>query len=204
MRAAAVEDTARSGLAQAALNVGDYVPSVVLGDIDGVPFEVNAMLHSGPVVISFYRGSWCPYCNLELRALQQRLPAIKELGATLVAIGPELPLRTEMMANSNALRFPILFDQDNRVARAFRLVHGIDPRVVGNQVRNGNDVAAFNGSEVAEVPLPATYVIDQIGVIRYAFVDADYTRRAEPDAILEALRKIVQGGAAHSSTGNHR
>ena len=191
VRAAAIDSTASSGLAEAALSVGERLPRIVLCEINGGLVDVNAMLENGPVVISFYRGGWCPYCNLELRALQQRLSAIKEIGGSLVAIGPELPTREEITTAANALTFPLLFDQDNRVARSFRLVHKIDPEVVAIQLRNGNDVAAFNGSDVAEVPLPATYVVDRTGVICYAFVDADYTRRAEPDAILEALRKCV-------------
>ena len=113
-----------------------------------------------------------------------------------MAIGPELPPRAESTGAANALTFPLLFDQDNRVAHSFRLVHPIDPQVVSYQLGNGNDVAAFNGSDVAEVPLPATYVIDRNGVICYAFVEADYTRRAEPDAILEALRQCVSSSPA--------
>jgi peroxiredoxin len=191
VRAGAIADTARSGLAEGALSVGDRLPRVVLPDLSGVLVDVNHLLESGPVAIAFYRGSWCPYCNLELRALQQKVGAIKGLGGSLVAISPELPPRTESMAAASTLTFPLLLDRDNRVARSFRLVHEIDPRVVRYQLGNGNDVAAFNGAKVAEVPLPATYVVDRSGVIRYAFVEADYTRRAEPDAILEALRQCV-------------
>jgi peroxiredoxin len=191
VRAAAIESTARSGLAEGAVSVGDDLPRIALPDVHGVLVDVNRLLESGPVVISFYRGGWCPYCNLELRALQQNLGTIQELGASLVAIGPELPPRAAATGATNALTFPLLIDRDNRVARSFRLVHPIDAQVVSYQQRNGNNVAAFNGSDVAEVPLPATYVADRNGVISYAFVEADYTRRAEPEAILEALRKCV-------------
>ena len=188
VRAAAIEDVARTGLAAGALSVGDRLPRVVLPHVSGCLVDVNELLDSGPVVVTFYRGGWCPYCQLELRALQSRLGSIQALGGTLVAISPEMPARGESVAAEGALSFPLLFDRDNVVARAFGLVHRIDPRVVAYQLRNGNDVAAFNGSEVAEVPLPATYVVHPNGVIAYAFVDADYTRRAEPDAIVAALK----------------
>ena len=138
-------------------------------------------------MISFYRGGWCPYCNLELRALSQRLSEFKKLGAHIVAISPELPERAAI-AGSDSLGFPVLFDQDNRVAREFRIVHLIDPDVVAYQAKNGNDVAKYNGQGTAEVPLPATYIVDSRGIICFDFVDADYTRRAEPDVLLEALR----------------
>jgi peroxiredoxin len=187
-RAEAVTAVERAGIPTAALTVGDAVPRFTLNDASGVPAHLDALLRAGPVVISFYRGGWCPYCNLELRALQQRLPELAAAGVTLVAISPELPDRSLSVQEKNGLDFPVLSDTGNEIARAFGLVHAIAPEVVAYQRRNGNDVAAYNGADSAEVPLPATYVVDPGGTVRFAFVDADYTRRADPDEVVGAAR----------------
>jgi peroxiredoxin len=194
VRDGAINEVADSQLADRALGVGEQIPRIVLPDATGRTVDVSDLLSQGPVVISFYRGSWCPYCNLELRALQMRLPDIHELGASLVAISPELPDRSLSVAEKNELAFPVLSDAGNGVARQFRLTHRIAADVVDYQLGNGNDVAAFNGSDVAEVPLPATYVIDGQGVVRFAFVSADYTQRADPDAVVAAVRDLVTAG----------
>jgi peroxiredoxin len=163
-----------------------------LPDAAGKRVRVSDLLAKGPVVVTFYRGGWCPYCNLELRALQARLDDIHALGATLVAVSPELPDRSLSVAEKNALAFPVLSDHGNAVAREFRLVHRIDASVVAYQRRNGNDVAAYNGTDIPEVPLPATYVVDRAGVARFAFVCADYTRRADPEEIIRVLSHLGQ------------
>lgn len=189
-RARAIEDVDAAGVAGVALTMGDSIPRFTLPDASGRPVRIADLIESGPVVISFYRGGWCPYCNLELRALQGRLAELRDLGAMLVAISPELPDRSLSTVERNKLTFPVLSDLGNRVAREFRLVHLVAPEVVAYQLGNNNDVAAFNGAEVAEVPLPATYVVDRAGRVEYAFVSADYTRRSDPDDVLAAVRKL--------------
>jgi len=200
VRAHAIDVVARDRLAENAVGVGDRAPLFVLRDGTGAELDVRALLRSGPVVLCFYRGGWCPYCNLELRAYQQKLGQIRQLGASLVAISPGLPDRTLTTAEANQLGYPVLSDVGNTVARQYRLTHTIDPEVVRYQLRNGNDVAAFNGSGLAEVPLPATYIIDTHGVVQFAFVRADYTQRAEPDDVLVVLRDLSTA-ALHASTG---
>jgi peroxiredoxin len=195
VRARAVEEVDEAGIPAGALAVGDRIPSCTLPDASGRQVSISALLESGPVVISFYRGGWCPYCNLELRALQGKLSELRALGVSLVAISPELPDRSLSTVEKNELSFPVLSDVGNRVAREFGLVHPIAPEVVAYQLGNGNDVAAFNGADVAEVPLPATYVVDQAGKIAYAFVSADYTRRGDPDEVVAAARaRVVSDG----------
>jgi peroxiredoxin len=191
VRANAIDVVARDRLAENAIGVGDQAPLFVLRDGTGAELHVQVLLETGPVVLCFYRGGWCPYCNLELRAYQQQLGRIRALGATLVAISPELPDRTFTTAEANQLGYPVLSDVDNAVARQYRLTHTIDPEVVRYQLGNGNDVAAFNGSGRAEVPLPATYIIDTDGVVQFAFVRADYTERAEPEDVLAVLRDLA-------------
>jgi peroxiredoxin len=190
-RADAIAAVTDAEIAKNALDVGDPVPDFVLLDAQGLEYSIRERLQSGPVVISFYRGGWCPYCNLELRALQARLPELSALGATLVAISPELPDQSLTTKEKNALSFAVLSDVGNRVARRFRLTHEIPPEVVAYQLRNGNDVARFNGAEIAEVPLPATYVIDRSGRIRYVFVNPDYTHRADPNEIIRAVAGLT-------------
>jgi peroxiredoxin len=202
VRAAAIEAVSASGVAKSALGVGDVSPSFTLPHADGTPVVLSELLHSGPVVLCFYRGGWCPYCNLELRAYQQRLGDIERLGATLIAISPELPDRTLSTKEKNELAFPVLSDHGNAVAQHFRITHLIDPAVSHYQLGNGNNVAQINGSAVAEVPVPATYVVDTAGVIRFAFVNADYTARAEPDDVLACLAELA--GARAGISGRER
>ena len=194
-RADAVTAVADAKVADRAVSVGDRMPVFRLPAISGETVDAGRLLDRGPLVISFYRGGWCPYCNIELRALQGTMPEIEELGATLVAISPEMPDRALVTADGNALTFPVLFDRGNAVARQFRLTHEIAPEIVRYQLGNGNDVAAFNGMDTTEVPLPATYVIDSAGIVRYAFVDPDYTHRADPDALIGVLRDLAADGA---------
>jgi peroxiredoxin len=112
----------RNGLAKTALKVGDRAPAIVLGNARGETVDVRAMLKKGPVIVAFYRGGWCPYCNLELRAFQRVLPDIEAAGASLVAISPEKPDDTPSTAEKNALTFEVLRDVGQKVGRAFRLV----------------------------------------------------------------------------------
>jgi peroxiredoxin len=196
VRAAAITAVANSKVPANALGVGETIPRIQLPDASGRVVDSTELLGHGPLVICFYRGGWCPYCNIELRALQACLDQIRALGATLVAISPELPDHSLSTTEKNELTFPVLSDHGNLLARQFRLTHQIALQVVRYQLGNGNDVAAINGSDVAEVPLPATYVVDRGGVARYAFVAADYTQRAEPDDILDALGKLAVHGSA--------
>jgi len=190
VRAAAITAVDKSGLAGKALGLGEAVPPFTLPDAVGQAVAISDVLAQGPAIISFYRGGWCPFCNLELRALQGRLGDVRAAGGSLVAISPETPDLSVTTVAKNSLEFTVLSDHDNTVARAFRLVHRIDPAIVAYQRINGHDVAAYNGVETAEVPLPATYVIDSSGVVRFAFVSADFTRRADPDDVVAALQGL--------------
>ncbi len=190
IRAADVDDVEKSGLSDRALGVGESMPAITLPDATGNLVDVSSLLRNGPVVLSFYRGGWCPYCNIELRALQKYVPEFTALSATLVAISPEQPDASLDSAQKNELTFPVLSDHANTVAHAFRLVHPIGPGVVAYQRGNGVDAAAINGVDQAEVPLPATYVVDTDGRVVFAAVSADYTKRAEPQDVLAAVRSV--------------
>jgi peroxiredoxin len=143
-------------------------------------------------VVSFYRGEWCPYCNIELRGLQEALQKMKELGATLIAISPEKPDHGMVASEKNKLSFPVLSDFGNKVARRFGIVFqlGVELREFSKNVFK-NDIAVRNGEQSYELPVPATFVIDTAGVIRFAHADADYmTGRAEPEAVVAALKNL--------------
>ena len=124
-------------------------------------------LLQGSVILSFYRGGWCQYCNLELRALQNLLPEFEKSNATLVAISPENPDRSLSTQEKNELKFPVLSDSNNKVARSMGLAKEND-----------------------KVPIPASYVVDTNGIIRFAFVNPDYTQRAEPSNILKSVTSL--------------
>ncbi|MGJ3246568.1 MAG: peroxiredoxin-like family protein [Elainellaceae cyanobacterium] len=188
--AQATEDLSTSGILDQVRREGDRLPAITLPNALGQPVCVQDLLARGPVVISFYRGEWCPYCNLELRALQQALPDIQAQGATLVAISPQTPDHSLSAAEKHELAFEVLSDVGNQVAREFGLVFKLSPKLLPIYEKFGIDIAAHNGDESYELPIPATYVVDRNGTIVHAFVDADYTQRLEPAEIVEALTQI--------------
>lgn len=180
-----------SGIANQALTVGDVAPDFELPDATGKSIRLSELLKQGAVVINFYRGEWCPYCNLELRAFQNLLPNFKQAGATLVAISPELPDHSLSVTEKHNLEFSVLSDVGNKVSRQYGLVFTLDKTLQPIYKNFGIDIPVSNGDDSYELPLPATYVIDQSGRIRYAFAEADYTQRAEPQDVLSVVRELV-------------
>jgi peroxiredoxin len=184
-----VDELRRSGIAAAAPAAGDRAPGFELPDQAGRPVRLAALLERGPVVLAFYRGGWCPYCNLQLRAYQRALPEMRALGAELVAVSPQIPDASLSTAERNELAYPVLSDVGNRVARAYGIVFALPSEVIEYYVEHrGHDLTAANGDDSWELPVPATFVIDRDGTVRLADVDPDYTRRLEPAAILAALQ----------------
>jgi len=186
----AMEDLVNSGIANQSLKVGDKSPNFSLPNAVGKTVELQDLLTRNPVVISFYRGGWCPYCNLELRSLQQSFPEIKELEATLVAISPQTPDNSLSTVEKNELEFEVLSDVGNQVAQDFGLVFVLPEELRPIYQDFGIDLPAHNGDNTFELPIPATYVIAQDGTIIHAFVEADYTKRLDPKEIIAALKKI--------------
>ncbi|MCB2100573.1 MAG: AhpC/TSA family protein [Rhodobacterales bacterium] len=181
-------DLAASGLAGRALGVGDRAPDFTLPDATGKPLSSADLRARGPLVISFYRGSWCPYCNLELRALQALAPDFAARGARLVAISPEQPDGSLSLAEKHALTFDVLSDAGNATARAFGLVYTVDPELRAIYTDKFNiDLPAHNGDDSWELPMPGTYVVGADGVITFAQVDSNHQNRAEPADVLAAL-----------------
>lgn len=180
---------ARFALDKAVLT-GDEAPEFSLPDARGNAVSLSGLLQRGPVIVTFYRGAWCPYCNIQLRAYQAILPQIAALGARLVAISPQLPDGSLTTAETNALTFDVLSDTGNAVARRFGLVYAL-PEDLREALRsNDKALPAINGDGSWELPVPATYVIGRDGRIALASIEIDYRKRLEPDAILAALTSL--------------
>ena len=197
LAASADADTARlvsEGIDQKAIHVGERAPDFELPDQSGRYIQLARQLKLGPVIISFYRGGWCPYCNLELRALQQIMPKIEEHHATVLAISPQLPDHSLTTADKNSLLFPVLSDRGNKVARKFGLVFSLSDFVRPTYEAINVHLPELNGDESYELPLPGTFVLDKEGIIRAAFVNADYKTRMEPELILNSLKAIENPG----------
>lgn len=181
-----VEEVGESGVMESAMKVGDKAPGFTLPNHAGEPVSLADLLKDGPVVLTWYRGGWCPYCNIQLQAYQEAMPEWEKHGAQLVAVSPETPDNAEDTVDKGELRFTVLSDAGNEVARKYGVVYTL-PQVVLDQFDGRIDLAKYNGDDKNELPLAVTYVIDTDGVIRYAFLDKDYRKRAEPAAITEAL-----------------
>ena len=189
----ALATLANSGIAERALGEGDQAPDFELPNAVGVPVRLSSLLEKGPVILSFYRGQWCPFCNLELQALQQAMTDIESAGATLVAVSPNTPDISLSTVEKHSLTFPVLSDLDNAVARQFNLVYELTPENIENYRAKGRDIPTWNGTDKWELPLPATYVIDRSGVIRYAFVDTNHRVRAEPAEVVAVAAGLIDG-----------
>jgi len=174
------------------LKVGNRAPAIVLANAKGEIVDVRSLLQSGPVIVTFYRGGWCPFCNLELKAYQDVLPRIRAVGASLVAISPEKPDESLSTAEKNALTFEVLSDVGQTVGRAFGLVYEFTDELKSVYHAFGLDIPARNGApDEWALPVSATYVVGSDGVIVYANVDTDYRDRADPEDVLGALAAMT-------------
>jgi peroxiredoxin len=187
-----IDELRKGAIARTMLKVGDRVPPTVLRNAKGETVDVRTLLKRGPVIVTFYRGGWCPYCNLELRAFQEILPEIQAAGASLVAISPEKPDETLSTAEKNALSFEVLSDVGQRVGRAFGLVYGFTTELRSAYQGFGLDIPTRNGTPGEwALPVSATYVIDPAGTIIYSYTEVDYRHRAEPRDVLDVLIQKV-------------
>ena len=180
-----------SDTADGAINTGDTTPDFELPNATGGTVRLYDVLNKGPVILNFYRGGWCPFCNLELQALQSRLEEINTLGATLIGISPETPDHSLTTAEKHQLGFDVLSDIGNNTARDFGLIFTVYEEMRPLYLKWELDVPSFNGVNSWELPVPATYLINTDGIVRAAHVDKDYTKRMEPDLILTALRSLA-------------
>ncbi|MFF5982690.1 peroxiredoxin-like family protein [Streptomyces olindensis] len=180
-------ELADSGQADRALTAGDKAPRFTLPSATGQTLSLDALLAEGPVVLTFYRGAWCPYCNIALRHFQQHHQAITARGARLVAVSPQIPDESLTLAEKHDLAFDVLSDLGSDTAKQYGLAFDLPDDLAAVYGKLGFDLQRVNAGHPRTLPLPATYVIDRDGVIRWAFVSTDYTTRAEPADILHLL-----------------
>ena len=184
----ATAELSATGIADNAPKVDDKLANFSLPNQSGTQVTLSDLIAKGPVIVTFYRGGWCPYCNLELKAYQDCLAQITAAGATLVAITPELPDASLDTREKNALQFQVLTDEGNSYAKELGIVFSLADALRPIYQGFGIDLEKYNGTDSFELPLAATYVVDEQGVIISAFVDADYTKRQDPLEVLEALK----------------
>ncbi|HKK69945.1 MAG TPA: peroxiredoxin-like family protein [Candidatus Krumholzibacteria bacterium] len=182
-----------TGAGGEALGVGDRAPDFALPDTQSELVSLRPTLERGPVILDFFRGGWCPFCSLELRAYQQLIESIEHAGASLLAISPETPQLLRETAEANQLTFPVLSDHRNEVARRFGLVYTLPEALRTLYLSFGLDLPSRQETSTFELPVPATYLVDTDGVIRRAFHDIDPSHRGEPQDFIDALRDLRTG-----------
>ncbi len=177
-------------LPEPGLKVGEQAPDFTLTNAFGKPVTLSTELKKGPVILVFYRGGWCPFCNLHLHALQESLPAFRTYGAQLIAVTPQRPNKSVDQIEKDGYPFEILSDLDSQVMRAYGLYYQLEPELVEVYRRHDLNLAEYNGAERNVLPVPATFIIDTQGMIRAVHADVDYKQRMEPAAILYTLNEL--------------
>jgi peroxiredoxin len=190
------EQLVQSRLADRALKAGDHAPTFELSDGDGMLWRSEDLFRSGPLVLVFYRGRWCAYCNAQLSALQEIHPKLAEAGASLVAISPQTQKHSYMTRDMHKLRFPVLSDQGNHAARKFGLVYRLSPEMQTMYESIMTKLPGYNGDQSWELPLAATYIVQPDGKISWARVDADWRKRPEPEEIWQVLTDSMRRSGA--------
>lgn len=182
-------DKSMAQTAKDALNVGDKAGNFTLKNALGNEVTLYDELKNGPVVLTWYRGGWCPYCNIALSKLQSILPEIKAAGATLIALSPQIPDQSMATKEKQELEFEVLSDIGNKVGKEYKIVFKLDD-ATHERYESGFGLSDFNGDSEGELPIPVTYVVGTDKIIKYAFVDDDYSLRADNGAIIDELNKI--------------
>lgn len=185
-----IQAVIKSGMVKKALKTGDKAPDFTLKNATGKDVSLSSLLKDGPVILTWYRGSWCPYCNIALQSYQANLDKFEQAGAQFVALTPELPDKSLANSEKHELKFQVLTDLNSEVAQKFGLVFTMT-KWVENAMRDFADLKKYNGANYDDttLPLSATYIIQPDLAISYAFLDAEYRNRATPEQILEALSK---------------
>ena len=180
------------------LSVGDTMPAfriptpVAPGGDESL--TLSEALADGPLVITFFRGSWCPYCRGELSEIQDNLGKFEALGTSVLAISPQRPRLSADGAEKHGYGFRIAHDENNALAKRLGLAFTVDEDTIEKYRGYGIDIPKTNGNDAWELPVPATYIVDQDRTVRYVYDNEDYTKRADPDDILEALERVADEG----------
>ena len=186
---AGIDIVRNSGIEESAKQVGDAAVDGELIGWDGETVLLSDLWKDGPVILMWYRGGWCPYCNIQLRAMQQSLDQIEDAGARLVVLTPELPEKAKETAANAGIDMVALHDRNNELAQGYGIRFDL-PEPIVPIYRDKLKLPSYNGSDAMQLPLAATYVINTSGEITYAFLDADYKKRAEPSEVVDAVRSL--------------
>lgn len=174
-----------------AVKIDTKAPNFELPNAQNKIISLESLVKEGPVVVTFYRGSWCPYCNIQLKAMQSRLADIHALGAKLVAISPQVPDDSLSKDDISKMDFIVLSDQNASVASQYGVAWKIPEFLTDHmKVDRGLDLESINNGNADILPIPATYVIGKDGIITWRQLDVDYRTRAEPEDIIDALKKL--------------
>ena len=179
-----------SSMPEPGIRVGEKAPDFVLNNALGQPVNLKERLQQGPVILVFYRGAWCPFCNMHLHVLQKSLPEFKKYDAQLITVTPQTPDKSVEQFKQKGYPFEVLSDLDSKVMKAYRLYFELPADLVDVYKKHGLDIEAFNGKDRNVLPVPGTFVIDTDGIVRAMQADTDYKQRMEPAAIINALREI--------------
>lgn len=163
---------------------GDQFPDLVLNGE-----KISKLLSKGPIIVTFYRGGWCPYCVKQLKDIQENLITIKNTGASLIAISPEKKSEVEKTKRKNNLDFTLISDSHNTLAKKLNITFKVEPAVVDEYKALGIDLVASQDNEDYELPMPATFVIDRNQKVLFSFADVDYTKRASLEEIIKAVKQ---------------
>jgi peroxiredoxin len=199
---ALVQSLRDQGVGRDALKVGDRCPEFVLANAEGFLVSSDDLLKRGPVVLSFYRGKWCPYCVTELEALRDAAPDIAASGATLVAVTAEDCGGALVAKRTRQLQFEILCDLENGLGLLFGLVFRVPPDFRENYKGVDINFPLIYGNDSWFLPIPATYVIDRNGIIQHAYVNPDFRERLDPSDILAAVERLSEEPASLPASGN--
>lgn len=186
---AGIDQVAASGVLQSAKQVGDIAPDFSLNSASGLRISLQERLKYGPVVLIWYRGEWCPYCNIQLQEYQKYAAEFERAGATLIAISPQTPDHTLSTLKKNDLGFQVVSDPNHQVAERYGIAYRV-PTVVQKHFEGHIDLDEYSGEKSRRLPLTAAYVIDTDGMITYAFIDPDYKKRADPAVVLREVQKL--------------
>jgi len=187
IHARAVTDLKQQRLAANIIPVGTKIPEFQLQDHDGNTVSSSVLLAKGRLVLSFIRGRWCPFCVAQMEAMNLILPEIEQAGATIAAISPQTVQQSFFMHDQHKLRFPLLSDAENKVAKQFGLAYRVRDEQKAIYQRAFVNLPFVNGDDSWELPIPATYIIDHDGTVLYASANEDYTERPEPEDVVHFL-----------------
>jgi peroxiredoxin len=182
----------KQGIGKSAPKKGDTMPDFTLPTTGGGSAQLSELVKAGPVVVTFYRGSWCPYCTVQLMDYQKHLSEIQKAGGQLVAITPEETARSAEFAKGKGFTFPIAWDKDNAYAKQVNIVYALPTEMKKLHEELGVDLKASQGNDQWQLPVPATFVVDKNRVVQFAYVDVDYTKRAETADLVRSLKAAAK------------